>query len=281
MSHLGRILKRTWERGGQIDVFFLGGAVAFSVTLAAVPFLLLLLGLVGFLLPHIDDPSDAVLAFLMAEVPQSDGLLDPTSFVGGLLESLVRDRAGISLVGIFLFVWFSTRLVGSLRVVLRQVFDVQDGRGIVAGKAFDGLVVLAGTLLVTVNLAVTLFVIALGSEGVRRLGITGDVLSSFEAVLVRATGFVAIWVLSLLVYKLITERKISWKTAVLAATFMALAHEALKLAFSWYVTSVATYRSVYGSLATVAVTFFWIYYTATAFVVGGLVAEAITLENER
>ncbi len=273
-----RIVHRVATRAAEVDVFFLGGAVAFSVLLAGVPFLFLLLGIAGFLLPNLD--TQALVGLLMAEVPQSTGSIDPTALVGGLIDGVVRDRTGISVLGTLLFVWFSTRLVGSLRAVLRAVFAVEDGHGVVLGFLFDIVVVILATFMLTLNLAVTVLVKGMGSEGARLLGLESTALSTFDALLVRATGFALIWVLCLLIYRMVTERPIAWKTAAIAATFLAVAHELLKFAFSWYVTSVATYRSVYGNLATVAVTLFWLYYTTTAFVVGGLFAEAVTQENK-
>ena len=260
-------------------MFFLGGGIAFSALLAAVPFLLLLLGLVGFLLPQLEDPSSTLLAFIMSEVPASVGSLDPGSVVGSVIEGLVRDRAGFSVVGALLFLWFSTRLAGSLRIGLRKVFSVEDGHGIVMGKAFDSLVVLVGTALAAVNYGVTVFIAALGSQSFRRIGVPADLLGTMDALLVRVLGAGAIWVCAFLIYRLVTERPISFRTAAIAATLMALIHEGLKLAFGWYVTSVATYSSVYGNLATLAVTLFWIYYMATAFLFSGLVAEAMTAEE--
>ena len=67
----------------------------------------------------------------------------------------------------------------------------------------------------------------------------------------------------------------------MAATLMALAHETLKYAFGWYITSVAQYRSVYGNLANLAVLLFWVYYTAIAFVGSGLLADTFVRRRSR
>jgi uncharacterized BrkB/YihY/UPF0761 family membrane protein len=44
---------------------------------------------------------------------------------------------GLLSIGFLFFLWVSTRLVGTLRVVLRDIFDMSRGRGILAGKIFD------------------------------------------------------------------------------------------------------------------------------------------------
>jgi hypothetical protein len=59
-----------------------------------------------------------------------------------------------------------------------------------------------------------------------------------------------------------------------------VAYEGLKGGFAWYVTSLANYSSAYGSLAAVAVLFFWIYYSAVVFILGGHVARTYEVRAE-
>ena len=71
----------------------------------------------------------------------------------------------------------------------------------------------------------------------------------------------------------------SVRTAFVAATFTAISHESLKFGFSWYATELANYSSTLGNLATVAVLFFWIYYEALVFILGGEVAQVYTMRK--
>jgi len=85
----------------------------------------------------------------------------------------------------------------------------------------------------------------------------------------------------LLMYRYLPPRKIHWSTAVVAATFAAVLFELLKLAFGWYVTNVADYRSTYGNLATLVVLILWIYYSATVFILGGEVGQVFAMRRIR
>ncbi len=53
------------------------------------------------------------------------------------------------------FVWFSTRLFGSLRTVLASVFDIENERGIIAGKIFDVKITIVATLLFVASVTVS------------------------------------------------------------------------------------------------------------------------------
>lgn len=268
----GTLIARTVARAERINAFFLAGAVSFNILLAAVPFVFLLLGLVGFLLPLIDDPHEVVLRFVRTAVSTTTGDWGSVELVDDLVSGLIRDRTGVSLLSTVLFIWFSTRLAGTLRTVLTQTFDLESSRGVIHGKLFDAAAVLVGTVLLSVNLVITVFLRTWGSEGLAHLGIGGEALSFLESALVQATGLVAIWIVAALVYRFMADDRVSWRTAMTAATAMAALHEALKYAFGWYVTSVASYGSVYGNLANLAVTLFWVYYTSAAFVFSGAFA---------
>ena len=273
---LRKIIRRTAVKAERANAFFMAGAVAFNILLAAVPFVFLLLGLAGFLLPLVDDPREIVLRFVSTGVSTTTGDWGSLELVERVLGGLVRDRTGVSLLGTVLFAWFSTRLAGSLRTVLREVFEIEPSKGVIHGKLYDAGAVLVGTLLISINLAMTIFLQAWGSEGLTRLGVHGDALSFLEAFLVRVTGFSAIWVMSLVVYRFLADERVLWRTAIVAATTMTVIHEALKFVFGWYVTSVASYGSVYGNLANLAVLFFWVYYASSAFVFSGIFAYAWT-----
>ncbi len=117
--------------------------------------------------------------------------------------------------------------------------------------------------------------------GVNLLGLEGNTLSTIESLLAQTLAFASIWVLFLGIYRYLPVRPIPWATAIVAATFTAVLHELLKAGFGWYVTSVANYRTTYGNLLTVAVLFFWIYYEAIGFILGGEVAQVWTMRRAR
>ena len=115
--------------------------------------------------------------------------------------------------------------------------------------------------------------------GVGLIGVHGDKFSLVERLLGHGLALGSIWTLFLVAYRYLPARRISWRTAWVAATFSALLHEALQWGFSWYATEIADYGSALGNLATVAVLFFWIYYGAIVFILGGEAAQVYTMRK--
>ena len=188
-------------------------------------------------------------------------------------------RTSYTIAGSIFLLWVATRLSGSLRVVLREIFDIGFKRNPVFGKLFDTAAVLIGLVLLTVNLGTTVLVTAAMRYGVDILHLEGFAVSFADQLLGISISFASIWALLFFLYRYVPARPISMRTAIVAATFSAIAHESLKFGFSWYATDVANYGSTLGNLANVAVLLFWIYYESLVFIIGGEVAQVYTMRK--
>src|SRR5919112_3037005 len=139
--------KRVWDNAGEDNIFFLAGGIAFNILLAAVPFVLLLVSGLATLLNRSADQT------FLDVIGIIDSLLPPhaetsESPIHKLLNDIIRARGAVGIYSAIGFVWFSTRLFGSLRSVLAEVFDIEQDRGIIAGKIFDIQVAVVSTMLV-------------------------------------------------------------------------------------------------------------------------------------
>lgn len=80
-----------------------------------------------------------------------------------------------------------------------------------------------------------------------------------------------------LLFRYVPARRVYWDAVWPAAIFGAIGWEVAKFGFGWYLTSVANYQFVYGSIATVIVLLFWAYLIASIFL---LSAEVCAQLNE-
>ena len=260
----------------------MAGAITFNFLVALVPIFLLFVGISGFILTsRFPDPASSLLGILTENLPAVEGMGELVGGVEVVINTLLEDRASFSVVGFLVFLWIATRLVATLRVVLREVFDFSHGRGIVKGKIFDGFMVVVGGLLFVVNLGITVGLRAVEDYGLNLTGFGGAEPAFFRQASGQLLAFGSIWILFLLVYRYLPPRRIPMLMAVVAATFTGVLFEVSKSIFSWYVTSVADFRSAYGGLTSAAVLFFWIYYGAVVFILGGEVAQVFNIHRTR
>ena len=275
---LREFLRRLAEKCDDDEIFFMAGAIAFNLVLALFPLVVLGIGIAGFVLPRFGDPTEYIVSLLTGNLPQGAGL-DLDALVETLIEGLLAGRIGYTIVGSLFLLWVATRLSGSIRVALREIFDIGFKRNPVYGKLFDIAAVLIGVMLLTLNLGVTVVIEATVDLGVTVFGLNATTISVAERLLGLGISFVSIWILLFFLYRFVPARQISSRTAIIAATFSAVAHESFKFGFSWYATEVANYGSTLGNLATVAVLFFWIYYESLVFILGGEVAQVSTMRK--
>ncbi|MBD0321549.1 MAG: YihY/virulence factor BrkB family protein [Gemmatimonadetes bacterium] len=267
---------RVWNKAGDDDIFFLAGGIAFNVLLAAAPFFLLLVGILAYVLQRtVEDPRQAAVEYVLSILPPSQEVVIFTRrIVGRVLEG----GPSFGVIGLLLFIWASTRLFGTLRAVLKDIFDLPEERGIVAGKIFDlQMVLVSGTLLV-LNTGITLALEAAQRFGVELLGIENRrATQAFVEAWPRLAAFVLIYLMFLLMYRFLPLRRTPWRISLVAATFSSVAWELLKGMFAWYVSDVVDYSRTYGTLLSPVLLVFWVYYSAVVFILGGEVAQVYDL----
>ncbi len=272
--------RRVYIKAGEDDIFFLAGGIAFNVLVAAVPFLLMLIAIFGYVLKAaVNDPQQAAVEYVLSILPPSQRIVTLTR---SLVGEVVAGRTRFGILGLVLFIWSSTRLVASLRSVLKHIFDLPEERPILAGMFFDlQMVLVAGTLFVF-NTGITVAVEAAQAYGVRWLGLSAyPEVQSVQRALARILAFCFILLMFVLMYRYLPKRKTPWRIALVAAVFTSVSWELLKGIFAWYVTYVSDWRTTYGTLASLILLVFWIYYSAIVFVLGGEVAQVYDLMRIR
>lgn len=273
-------VRGVYKKADADNIAFLAGAIAFNILVAAAPLILAALGIAGTILRlQQTDPTETLLRYIFEGLPPVSEEFQ--ALVGRILRGLVEQSTGLLSIGTVFFAWLSTRLIGTLRTALREVFDIQQGRGIIAGKLFDMKMVIAAGTLLALNVGITVTLELVARFGLDALGISTGDLRPFQLFYGRVVAFLSIWAMFLLMYRYLPPRKIHWSTAIVAATFAAVLFELLKLAFGWYVTNIADYRSTYGNLATLVVLILWIYYSATVFILGGEVGQVFAMRRIR
>lgn len=276
------VVKRTIEGAYEDNLPFLASALSFDVILTAIPFLVVLLAVVGTLVQYQITVQQVNLEELLRRfMPATTGAGgDAVRNVERILDQVVASRGQLTLVGLPLFLYFSTRLFGGLRAALNEVFDTEERRPWHLGKLIDlALVLLTGALLLS-----SVLMPALGARTIGTLQESSNFLVEWLyrlSLQIIAFGFST--ALFLAVFKVLPSRRIAWRTAVVAAVFCALAFELAKRLYALYVANFVTLDRL-ASNANAGAFFLlllWIYYTNCVLLIGGEIAEAYDLVRMR
>lgn len=277
-------LKRIWDNSAEDNVLFLAGGIAFNILLAAIPFLLLLIGGLTYVLPAISEtnPSAAVNAFVDRLLPLRTE--SSATAIHTMLADVLRTRGTVTIYSAVLFAWLSTRLFGSLRTALAEVFDIENERSIIRGKIFDFQITLVATVLFVASTVVTTYLSLATTRGLGvlvDLGLRKEVMGQFEYWIGRALAFVFITLMFFALYKYLPVRKVRTRTAILAALFSGLLFEAAKQAFRIVIRSMSPSSLYTGTIAALVIVVVWVYYAALIFLIGGEVGQVYELRRTK
>jgi membrane protein len=260
-----------WDNSGEDNIFFLASGIAFNLLLAIVPFLLLFATLLTYVLGQSPDVMIAEIVGLVNRFLP----LSTSEAVTRILSGIIKARGAVGIYAAIGFVWFSTRLFGSLRSVLAAIFDIEVDRGIIEGKIFDVKITLVSSLLFVIYTAISAYIAFASSRGVAvlaALGLRQDVMGNLEYTIGRIVAFLFIAAIFYGLYKFLPYKRIRWQTALV---------EVAKVAFGFYVEYSHPGSLYTGTLAALVITFLWIYYAAVVFILGGEVAQVFELRHMR
>jgi membrane protein len=252
------------------NVPFLASALTFDALLAAIPLGLLVLSLIGhFLSVGAGARQLEVHDYLVRLLPERPSGAGPDPFAPIILlaEGVVRSRGTLGLFGLPLFVWFSTRLFGSLRSALCSLFDSPETRSWLTGKLFDVALVVATGVLFVANTAF--------SEGVAILMRRSGVFSFLEYFAAQVIAYLFLLALFVMVFKYAPAHRVRWDTALVAGLCCSVGVEVAKQVLSFYfVNFVQADRLVSDATVGALILFVgWVYYMTLVFLLGGQVAQ--------
>lgn len=277
--------KRVWDNSGEDNALFLAGGIAFNIILAAVPFVLLVVWVVTYFFgafnPDLSSTNTVIQAIDLL-LPSHDEAAD--SPIHKLLIQLFKANSSIGYIGAIGFIWFSTRLFGSLRTVLASIFDIENERGIIEGKIFDVKITVIGSLLFVLSMTVSAYITIATTRGVALLearGLRKDVMGGVEYWIGRLVAFGILLLMFFALYKFLPVRRVRTKTAWVASIFTGFMFELARSAFSYYAATFNPGSLYTGTLTAIVVIVVWFYYAALIFILGGEVGQVYELRRTR
>jgi len=252
--------------------FFLSSGIAFNLLINLIPFILLLLALVGTYLYNDQDVLHHIRAYFRDVAPA----LDPKIMEN--LADVMQNRQIVGILGFVGLLWFSTWVFSSLRIALNIVFRVEKSLGMLRGIGIDLLMILlAGSLLLVSMILSSAITFLQGYQG-RILVAIGP---SIQWILKYLLPFFLTYCMFVSIYKIIPNKRVHFTSALQAAFFASLLWELAKHLFGWYVVHLSAYSIFYGSFSTLVILVLWVYYSSTILVLGGEFAYFLEENRQR
>ena len=272
---------RVIELVKQVDVIFNASAVTFNLFICAIPFTLILISIIGYVL-SIDTAYTELVRYGTELLPdityeQTNSVtLESERIVQTLLAPLIQGRNVLGITGIIIMLFFTQSLFHSLKLVLFNVFDIQKRshplKSILAnflGLGLLGTVFLFFSLLVSFVSLFELRTIAVPlTEIVIELPWVYEVLDMLLPLLFT-------YMLAFVIFRFMSEREISISDAMQGAALFTVLFESAKLLLSLYLSyAMSRYEFVYQGYTVIIVLALWVFYLSVLFVLSAILLRA-------
>jgi membrane protein len=245
---------------------YLAAGLCYFVFFSIFPLLLLLVAVAGHFLT-------AEQTMAQAEIFTKQLFPLQASLLTDILKGVMQHRGEFSLFGVLLLTWSAKNIFSSLGQALNVIWKVPEDRGwlrenlLAMVMAFSvGILIIFGSIGLAVLGAVT-------SYRVPYLQLSPSDLPGFVFFLANVLPFLGVIVVVTLLYLILPNRRLHLRDVLPGAMVAAIAWEALRRLFGFYLDHMAKYDMVYGSLSGIVGFLFWIYVSALLFLVGAEVAR--------
>ncbi|MEO7743293.1 MAG: YihY family inner membrane protein [Usitatibacter sp.] len=242
LGFLRFVLKRwTEDRCPQI-----AGSLTFTTLLALVPVFAIAVALLSRL-PFFEDVMVQIKVFLLLNLaPEIAGKIITVYMVQ------FRHNAGrLTTIGVvFLFIT-AVALMFTVDRSLNGIWRVRNARPLWISMMSYLVLLTIGPALIAVSVSITTYLLALSTSV--------DVPRQAHSVLLQAVPASVSAIAFFLLYRLVPNRRVSWKHAAAGGIMAAVAFELAKEIFAFYMTHAPAYSVVYGTFAAVPFFLLWIY----------------------
>lgn len=285
LEHRWEKFKIYWRLVGRLalkkDIFFNASAITFNLFLCAIPFTLILISILGYVL-SIDAAFDELIRYARELFPsfsfetQGGDVIEGVVTLESLIIPLVEARRIFGIIGIIILMVFAQGLFHSLKHVLFIVYDIQERKHPVLELVYNFFTFgVVGGVFLFFTIAISLIslyplnhIIIPMTDTVIELGWVSDMLSFLVPLIFTPLLFYVI-------YRYISEKRITRKGALLSAITYTILFEAAKYGIGIYLSYAFTaYRYYYQGYTILVIIVVWVFYAAVLFVVTAILARA-------
>lgn len=267
----------TVKNYGQHNCGQLAASISYYVLFSIFPLLIFLVAIVGVFLN--DSAQEEVVEEVMAIVPLSEG--SGRNEVEQAVDAVSGSSAGaLGIVGLVGMGWAASGMFTAIRRSLNTIYHEREhSRPVVMGKLVDLSLVLGVGVFFGSSIFVTgaLRLIRSRSEDLAAVGEVSEELGWLWTLGIVAIPFLFSFAAFTFLYAVIPARHGTLTSAIPGAILAAIAFEAVKNLFGFYVENYGNFDVVFGSLGAVAAFLFWVFISAQIMLFGAEVSRAFQL----
>ncbi len=240
-------LKQAAEEYSRTDIWLYATSGTYYLFFSLGPLAVVVLGLLPYLPFTEQQLQEALLSYAPGPFQELLGSLVPDIYAGSAVALVV---------GLVVELWSAGKFLGLVMRAVGQIYDGKSYGGYLRRRLMGALYTAALIVLILANLALLFF----GERLLASVGLLPDG-TGLWAVLLRLRGvvfFALVTVINALMFRYVPRRELIFRRQLPGAAFSAATWLAFSQVYSWAVERFRFF-SVYGGLAIVIISLFWMY----------------------
>jgi membrane protein len=258
-------LKRTVTEFKEDDLTDRAAALTYYSVLSIFPALIALVSIVGL----VWDPE--TVTETLTDIVESMGPSSAADTFAGPIEDVTRSQgtAGVALVlGILGALWTASGYVGAFMRASNEIYEVEEGRGIVKLRPLQVLVTLVLVLLLGVVVAAVALTGPVAEEIGSRIGVGSTAVTVWNITKWPVLAVLVLFMLALLYYSAPNVKLPGFRWITPGSVLAIVVWLAASAGFAFFVANFGSYNKTYGALAGVIVALVWLWLTNVAILLG-------------
>lgn len=277
-------MKNVFKNYGTHDGELSTCAVAFFLLISFIPASLVFISLLSFFYE-----SDDMAAFYLNQIKNQLPSINIDELIA-IIDKIVYKKRYLAFIWLPFLFWWGSLIFDIIERILEKAFRIGKSRKYWKAKIRHFIIILGmGILVVLLTLLSNFIAIIKNSKiahfiqsNINQIYILHDLVIKISEIPFLISSITTLIINSFLIftiYRFVPPKKIDNASLFKGALFASLSYEIVKLMFSFYITEINDYSSIFGSLSTIVILMIWIWYTCFIFVIGAEIAW-VFFENQ-
>jgi membrane protein len=252
-------------------------ALAFFLLISFIPLSLVIIAAMSFFYQS-GDMATFYLHQLKSQLPS----IDIERFMS-IIDKIIFHKRYLAFIWVPFLFWWGSFVFDIIERGLEKAFRIDESRRywkakirhfiIIIGIAFFilAITIFSHFIAILKNAGLALFV----ESHLNDVGILNSIIMGLENIplfLSSVTTMMMNTLLVFIIYRFVPPKKLNNISLFKGALFASFSYEIVKSLFSYYITEINDYTSIFGSLNTIVILMIWIWYTCFLFVIGAEMA---------
>jgi len=268
-TDLKRVLKNYMTHDGELSTC----AIAFFLLISFIPASLVIISILSFIYG-----SGFIATLYIDQIKSWLPSIDLNDLVK-IIDRIIYKKRYLAFIWVPFLFWWGSLVFDILERVLEKAFNIEESRIYWHAKIRHFIIILGLGIFVLFLTILSNFmavvknsdIVAFVTANLQQIPIMQRFIITLSQTPIMVTSLTTLVINTCFIfaiYRFVPPRRIDNSSIFKGALFSSLSYEAVKILFSYYITNINDYTSIFGSLSTIVILMIWIWYACFLFVIG-------------